>query len=104
VVAALVVYHQEGGIWWAESPDVEGFGASADSLDELRPMVREGIAFYLEDDQLDLDEQFPYPVAFPGQWVGAFVSIGQSVTAGSSVLQRDLVTAVEHKAVEQVAA
>lgn len=41
-----VIYHQEPEGWWAESPDVEGFGASGETLEELRDLVREGLPFY----------------------------------------------------------
>ncbi|MFI7586253.1 type II toxin-antitoxin system HicB family antitoxin [Spongisporangium articulatum] len=49
-------YHHEGGSWWAESDDVPGFSALADSLAALRAEVREGLAFHFEDgDVADLD-------------------------------------------------
>jgi predicted RNase H-like HicB family nuclease len=67
VSAIQVIYRQEDGVWGAESPDVVAFGAAADTLDELRALVREGLAFYLEDDNVELDERFPYPVALSTQ-------------------------------------
>lgn len=44
-----VRYHKEAGVWWAESPDLAGFSVAADSRDELTTLVREGVAFALDD-------------------------------------------------------
>lgn len=44
-----VTYHREDGSWWAESPDLEGFSAAADSLGELRLLVSEGAEFATGD-------------------------------------------------------
>ncbi|MEE6273543.1 type II toxin-antitoxin system HicB family antitoxin [Georgenia sp. MJ206] len=54
---AHVVYHNEDGAWWAQSPTVPNFTAAASTLDELRELTREGIAFYLEDDEVELLEE-----------------------------------------------
>lgn len=43
-----VIYHQESGTWWAESPNLPGFSSAADSLTELRRLTREGVSFALE--------------------------------------------------------
>lgn len=43
-----VVYRQEDGIWWAESPSVPGFSSAAASISELRKLSHEGIAFALD--------------------------------------------------------
>ncbi|SMF81005.1 type II toxin-antitoxin system HicB family antitoxin [Streptomyces sp. Amel2xC10] len=56
-----VLYHQEGSSWWAESPDVSGFGAAGESLAEVRGLVHEGLPFYLEDEQFELREQLARP-------------------------------------------
>jgi hypothetical protein len=56
------VYHQEPDVWWADSPDVSGYGAAAATLDELRELVREGVPFFLEVGQVKLDERFPTTV------------------------------------------
>lgn len=45
-----VIYHQDAGAWWADSPDLDGYVAVAESLDDLRVLVREGVAFHLETD------------------------------------------------------
>lgn len=52
-----IVYHQEGLQWWADSPDVDGFAAGGDSLAEARELAREGVAFYFDDQELDIREQ-----------------------------------------------
>lgn len=40
VRAVRVLYHLEEQVWWAESPDVAGFSAAADSLGDLQQRVR----------------------------------------------------------------
>src|SRR5882757_994223 len=59
-----VIYHEEPEGWWAESPDVPGYGTTSESLDELRELAREGIPFYLEVEptEIELDERFPTTV------------------------------------------
>jgi predicted RNase H-like HicB family nuclease len=57
-----VVYHQEPDGWWADSPDVPGYGVAGASLDEVRGLVREGLPFFLEVDQVEVDERFPTAV------------------------------------------
>jgi predicted RNase H-like HicB family nuclease len=43
-----VNYHCEEGSWWAESPDIKGWTAVADTWEELMKLVEEGIPFALE--------------------------------------------------------
>lgn len=43
-----VVFHHEDGRWWAEAPDVPDYVAGANTLDELRALVKEGLEFRLE--------------------------------------------------------
>ena len=45
-----VTYHDEGSSWWAESPDVDGYSAAADSLAELVRLVHEGLPFLMDDE------------------------------------------------------
>jgi predicted RNase H-like HicB family nuclease len=52
----LVSYHHEDGSWWADSPTVEGFTAVGDTLEETRLLVREGVDFYLDGEQVRLVE------------------------------------------------
>lgn len=46
--AVTVKYHHEDCEWWAESDDVAGFSAVGSSIDEVRTLAKEGLAFYLE--------------------------------------------------------
>jgi predicted RNase H-like HicB family nuclease len=57
VIWVKVTYHHEEGTWWAESDGVPGFSAAADSLDSLRALVREGMGFHLEGQEVDLREE-----------------------------------------------
>jgi predicted RNase H-like HicB family nuclease len=43
-----VIYHLEEGSWWAESPDLKGWTAAADTYEEIVELVEEGIPFALE--------------------------------------------------------
>ncbi len=40
--------------WWAESDQVPGWTAAADSLAELKQLVDEGVRFALEDDSVEI--------------------------------------------------
>jgi predicted RNase H-like HicB family nuclease len=44
-----VIYRHESGQWSAEAPDAPGYSAVADSLPELRRLVREGLRFFLDE-------------------------------------------------------
>jgi predicted RNase H-like HicB family nuclease len=55
-----VIYHHEEGAWWAESPDVKGWLAAADTYEEILPLVEEGIPFALElDHEVELEHILP---------------------------------------------
>jgi predicted RNase H-like HicB family nuclease len=43
-----VIYHYEEGGWWAESPDIQGWTAAADTYEEIVKLVEEGVPFALE--------------------------------------------------------
>lgn len=45
----VIKYHHEDDAWWAESDDLPGYSAAAETLPLLRDRVREGVAFALED-------------------------------------------------------
>ena len=50
-----VAYHHEAPHgWWAESPDVEGWTASADDPATLATVVAEGLRFALETDDIEV--------------------------------------------------
>jgi predicted RNase H-like HicB family nuclease len=47
-----VIYHRESGRWWADSPAVPGWTATAESLQELRQLVEDGVRFALDSDEV----------------------------------------------------
>lgn len=49
-----IVVHCDGESWWAESPDITGFTAAADSARELKELIDEGVPFALDDESRDL--------------------------------------------------
>jgi predicted RNase H-like HicB family nuclease len=56
----VLVYHQEPEGWWVDSPDpgLEGFVAGGDSLDEARRLAWDGLRFYLDESDLEIEERF----------------------------------------------
>jgi predicted RNase H-like HicB family nuclease len=42
-----VLIHHEGDSWWAESPDVNGYSAAADTREQLEHLVVEGLDEFL---------------------------------------------------------
>lgn len=42
-----VLIHNEDGAWWAESPDLPGYSAAADTREELETLVFEGVKAFL---------------------------------------------------------
>jgi predicted RNase H-like HicB family nuclease len=44
----VVIYERGPENWGAFAPDLPGYGATAENLDELRELVREGIPFHVE--------------------------------------------------------
>ncbi len=50
-----VIYHREPEGWWAESPDVAGWTAVADSYSEIVKLAEEGIPFALECDEVPIE-------------------------------------------------
>lgn len=55
-----VHYHREPEGWWADSPDVPDWTATAETLSELLPLVEEGVRFALDRDDLDFDHGLDY--------------------------------------------
>lgn len=51
-----VRYHWEPEGCWAESPDIDGFVVAGADIGEVRSLVREGVEFYLDGEQVDLLE------------------------------------------------
>lgn len=54
-----VIYHEEEGSWWAESPDVPRWTAGASSFDEVRKLAEEGVRFALERDDVEIEHFVP---------------------------------------------
>ena len=55
-----VIYHLEEGSWWADSPDVKGWLAAADTHEEIVKLAEEGIPFALElDHEVELEHILP---------------------------------------------
>lgn len=75
-----VIYHREPDGWWADSPDVPGWSATAATLPELRPLVTEGLQFALNSDEIIQDAQLDSSVLLHGAIRGAFVTF--DFTAG----------------------
>ncbi len=48
VMKYVVIYERGPENWGAFAPDLPGYGATAETLDELRALVREGIPFHVE--------------------------------------------------------
>jgi predicted RNase H-like HicB family nuclease len=45
-----VEYHPDPAGWWADSLDLPGWSAAAETVDELRTLVEEGVHFALGSD------------------------------------------------------
>ncbi len=47
-----VVYHEDKDGWWADSPAVPGWTATAPTLNDLRVLVEDGVRFALDRDDV----------------------------------------------------
>lgn len=56
-----VLYRVEGGIWSAESPDIENWLAVGDTFEECRQLAEEGVRFALERENLVVEHYVPAP-------------------------------------------
>jgi predicted RNase H-like HicB family nuclease len=54
-----VIYHHENGSWWAESPDVVGWSAAADTYGETRQLAEDGVRFALKRDDVQIEHFVP---------------------------------------------
>lgn len=52
-------YHREPDGWWADSPDLDGYVAAGESLTEVRDLAKDGIPFFTEDDDVEIEEYGP---------------------------------------------
>lgn len=78
-----VEYHCEADQWWADSVDVEGWVAGAETLEETRDLVKEGLAFFLDVDDLDLLESYAGQPVVSRKVLAGF-ALGASNTLGCS--------------------
>ena len=58
----VVIYEHGSENWSAFAPDLAGYAATAETLDELRELVREGIPFHI-DGLRRAGEPIPEPLA-----------------------------------------
>jgi hypothetical protein len=61
-----VLYHRESAGWWAESPTIAGWSATASTLDELRSLVEQGVRFALNSDEVVVTHMLAPGVGPPG--------------------------------------
>jgi hypothetical protein len=55
-----VIYHDETPHgWWAESPDIAGWSAAADSYPALHQLAEDGVRFALERDDVVVEHLVP---------------------------------------------
>ena len=52
-----IVHEAEEGGYWAEVPDLPGCVTEADTLDELKEMLKDAISVYLADEDEPLRER-----------------------------------------------
>jgi predicted RNase H-like HicB family nuclease len=57
-----VIHHQDEDTWVAESPDVDGWTAVANTFEETRRLAEEGVRFALERDDVRVEHYVPAPV------------------------------------------
>lgn len=54
-------YHHEPEGWWADSPDMPGFSVAGETLDEVKKMAREGVAFATNAEVVVVEESANTP-------------------------------------------
>jgi predicted RNase H-like HicB family nuclease len=57
-----VVYHADPDGWWADSPAVQGWTATAKTLEELRALVEEGVRFALSREDVVVEHVLAHGV------------------------------------------
>lgn len=77
-----VVYHRDPDAWWADSQGVPGWTATAETLDELRVLVEEGVHFALERDDVLIEHDLDYDIPAHASIVFDFVA-GRTVVSPS---------------------
>jgi len=77
MIIVPVLYHHESAGWWADSPTVPGWSATASTLDELRPLVEDGVRFALDSDDVIANHMLAPGLVLPGL---RFDFVGHQVT------------------------
>jgi predicted RNase H-like HicB family nuclease len=54
-----VLYHEEDGGWWAESPDLSGWTAAGDTFEEVHRLAEEGVRFAVDDPSVEIEHFGP---------------------------------------------
>ncbi len=54
-----VIHHNEDGRWWAESPDVPEWFATADTYRETHQLAEDGIRFAVDRDDVAIEHFVP---------------------------------------------
>jgi predicted RNase H-like HicB family nuclease len=75
-----VIYHSESGAWWAESPRIPEWTATAETLDELRALVEDGVRFALERDDVVVEHMLTYGIETAAAIIFDFAA-GETVVA-----------------------
>jgi hypothetical protein len=73
-----VIYHPDENVWWAESPAIEGWSATADTPDHLRLLVEEGVRRALGLDDVLVERSLEYGMLSRAMVVYDFAS-GQTL-------------------------
>jgi predicted RNase H-like HicB family nuclease len=79
----FVTYHHEDDGWWADSQQVTGWSATAETLDALRVLVEEGVRFALERDDIVIEHVLSHGLTSQARVLFDFVQ-GQTIF-GSAV-------------------
>lgn len=84
-----VEYHHEDDAWWADSPDLPGWTAGGDTLAKARELVRSGLVFFLEDEDVDvLESAADQPVIVVTYQRNESLTLFGSATAGATAAAR----------------
>jgi hypothetical protein len=77
-----IIYHHDPAAWWADSPEVPGWTATAKTLDELWGLAEQGVRFALERDDLLIQHDFDYEIPEHASIVFDFVA-GRTIVSPS---------------------
>lgn len=74
-----IMYHRDPAGWWADSPVVPGWSATAETLGELRPLAEAGVRFALEMDDVIvnhmLEDEITSATALVYDFVGGVMTV-----------------------------